>query len=54
METVSDPVASGKQWYAVLRGTEKVSSVEGGRAETVETGVKIIPDKGIGTVRVVL
>ena len=41
-----------RQWSAVLRGLEKVSSVEGGRAEAADMGVRIIPDKGVRTVRV--
>lgn len=43
-----------RQWFAVLRGIEKVSSVEGGRAEATGKDVRIIPDKGIRTVKAVL
>ncbi len=44
--------SSEKQWAVVLRGMQNVSSIEGGHAEASETGIRIIPDKGVKVIKV--
>jgi len=50
----SDGRCTDKQWSAVLRGIERVSSAEGGHTVITDTGLKIVPDKAVGAIKILI
>jgi alpha-D-xyloside xylohydrolase len=46
--------STGKPWSILLRGIKSVAAVEGGSYQSVEAGIKIIPEAGISKLNIVL